>query len=256
LESLEQRCLELQPGNLIVGDAAAHWLSPSLLWKLRLRGIAVSSDLDLYEEYFGRIHLRRWDPVGLLLSPTLTPNSQTLAVQAIYTNILGVALVLVTLPLILTLGLLILVTSGRPILDSEECSGFQNIPFLLLRFRTRDLKTGQLTLAGKLIETLHLKSLPNLFNILRGEIALFGPRPVRSAYTEYMRERLPLYTIRLAVKPGIMSWSPSGARIDELTRMEYDLYYVKLASIRFDVDLGLSYLWPDDRYSHSLDVPR
>jgi len=137
--------------------------------------------------------------------------------------------------------LAILLCAGPgPVLESVECSGFQRIPFRLLRFRTlRGDGSGQWSGVGKMITRLHLANLPRLINIVRGEIALFGPRPVRREFAERLAQIMPFYAMRFFVKPGIFGCAPASAAapMSELREIEYDLYYVKQASPLFDVEI-------------------
>ena len=89
---------------------------------------------------------------------------------------------------------------------------------------------------------LHLVNMPQLINVVRGEMALFGPPPVRTRFAERLRQLLPIYSQRFAVKPGILGWSQVNLRScepapDETLRLEYDLYYVKQESPSLDLDI-------------------
>ena len=196
----------------------------------------------LYESQLQRIYCRGSQPVDLLLSPSLSPESRTLAIQAIYTNLIGLVLLIGLSPVLLVVSLAIVLFAGAgPVFETVECSGFRNIPFLLLRFRTRRTgKKGGFTWIGSLISHLHLVNLPQLFNVVRGEMALFGPRPVRRAFAQHLTEIMPFYAMRLSVKPGLTGWAPSPAGstfANELTQIEYDLYYVKHNSPQLDVEI-------------------
>jgi lipopolysaccharide/colanic/teichoic acid biosynthesis glycosyltransferase len=161
------------------------------------------------------------------------------------------ALLIVLAPLIAILSLAVFLFSDRgDILEAVECSGFQNIPFLLLRFRTRHATNGTPTAIGELLWRFHLASLPQLFNVVRGEMALFGPRPVHTAFTQRLKEILPFYAMRLSVKPGLVSWAPAD-RTDELARLEYDLYYIKHGSPQLDLEILLSLLSRGARLRHA-----
>ena len=231
-----------RPANILVSDAALARISPSLLLEQRLRGVNVRTTRGLYESQLQRIYCRGSQPVDLLLSPSLSPESRILAIQAIYTNLIGLVLLIVLSPLLFLVGLAIAVFSGAgPVFETVECSGFRNIPFLLLRFRTRRMgKKGGSTWVGSLITNLHLVNLPQLLNVVRGEMALFGPRPVRRVFARRLTQIMPFYAIRLSVKPGLIGWAPQPpglAFANELTQIEYDLYYVKHNSPQLDAEL-------------------
>lgn len=239
---LEEAIANRQPAYVLVSDGALARVSPSLLLAQRLRGVIVRTTAGLYESQLHRIYCRGSQPVDLLLSPALSPESRTLAIQAIYTNLIGLCLLILLSPLLLVVGLAVALFSGAgPVFETVECAGFRNIPFLLLRFRTRRAgKAGGITGIGRLISRLHLVNLPQLFNVVRGEMALFGPRPVRRVFAQRFTEIMPFYAMRLSVKPGLIGWAPRPAALEfanELRQIEYDLYYVKHNSPQLDVEI-------------------
>ena len=129
-----------------------------------------------------------------------------------------------------------------PVIESVECVGFQKIPYRLLRFRTlHGDRSGALTAVGKFLTRFHLVNLPRLINVMRGEIGLFGPRPVRKQFAQRLSEIMPFYSIRFFVKPGILGNGQSHLKanrlVSALTEIEYDLYYVKEASARLDLEI-------------------
>jgi lipopolysaccharide/colanic/teichoic acid biosynthesis glycosyltransferase len=219
----------------------ASSISPSALWRLRLRGITVSDIPGLYEKLFQRVYCRGLYPAEMLLSPALSADSRTMAIQAIYTNLIGLFFLIALSPVLAVTTLAVALFSGPgPILESVECSGFQKISFRLLRFRT--LKTdgsGAPSRLERIISRLHLVNLPRLINIVRGEMALFGPRPVRREFARRLTEMMPFYSIRFSVKPGILGWSQAhlDPAVDELREIEYDIYYIKQASPLLDLEI-------------------
>ena len=237
-----QEVIERQrPSHILVSDRWLGRIPPALLLTHRPRGTTVRTTLGLYESQLRRIHCRGSQPVDLLLSPALSPESRILAFQAVYTNLIGLFLLLAFSPVLLGVTLAVALFSGPgPIIETVECSGFRNIPFQLMRFRTRRTnQTGGPTWIGSLIARLHLVNLPQLFNVVRGEMALFGPRPVRRAFVRRLTEIMPFYAMRLSVKPGLIGWAPptAFAFTNELTQIEYDLYYVKHSSPQLDAEI-------------------
>jgi lipopolysaccharide/colanic/teichoic acid biosynthesis glycosyltransferase len=230
------------PRHILVSDSYLPRISPSLLLAQRLRGVIVRTTTGLYESQLQRIYCSGSQPVDLLLSPSLSPESRILAIQAIYTNLIGLFMLIVLSPVLLAVTLAIaLFSDSGPVFETVECSGFRNIPFLLLRFRTRRMSPeGGSTRIGSLISRMHLVNLPRLFNVVRGEMALVGPRPVRRAFAQRLTEIMPFYAMRLSVKPGLIGWAPrleGLAFANELTQIEYDLYYVKHNSPQLDVEI-------------------
>ena len=95
--------------------------------------------------------------------------------------------------------------------ESIVCAGFQRIPFSRRRFRIHHAVTGQKTGIGKLICGLHLTNLPQVINLVRGEMGLFGPEPVRAEFASYLEDLSPVYSIRYSMKPGVFGWAQANA---------------------------------------------
>jgi lipopolysaccharide/colanic/teichoic acid biosynthesis glycosyltransferase len=102
---------------------------------------------------------------------------------------------------------------------------------------------------GKALAALHLVFLPRLINVVRGEMAFFGPPPVRLEFARRLGRLIPVYAHRFTVKPGILGWSQmnlgsSAGAPDEALRLEYDLYYVKQNSVSLDLEILLRTFFP------------
>jgi lipopolysaccharide/colanic/teichoic acid biosynthesis glycosyltransferase len=250
IDQFEELVAERDPSYVLFASPdAASSIPVSVLLKHRLRGVAVSDVPTLYETIYERVYCRALDPAEILLSPALCPESRTMAIQAIYTNLIGLFFLIVLSPVLVLTAIAVALFSGPgPVLESAECSGFHKIVFRLLRFRT--MKTdgsGEPTKVGKVISHLHLVNLPRLLNVVRGEMALFGPRPVRAEFSRFLTTLLPFYSIRFSVKPGILGWNHTqGQRgndaASELKEIESDIYYVKQASPMLDLEILIRFL--------------
>jgi lipopolysaccharide/colanic/teichoic acid biosynthesis glycosyltransferase len=248
VDRIEQVVENSRPTRIVIG--LKNWtsrVSASLLLQYRQKGIVVDESEELYERRLRCVCSDRLEPTDLLLSPALQADSRAMALQAIYTNLIGLFFLLALTPLMVLIGIPVALFSGRgPIVESVPCLGFQKIPFLLLRFRTRRLD-GTPTGIGRLISRLHLVNLPQLVNVVRGEMALFGPRPVRHAFAIRLTELMPFYSHRFSVKPGILGWAQmhvadGSALPGEAQQIEYDLYYVKEGSPLLDCEIFLRML--------------
>jgi len=162
----------------------------------------------------------------------------------------GTIVVLLILPI---LALLIYLDSPGPIFYSQERLGYRGKKFYMLKFRsmcpnTEDVGCGtwtakddlRVTRIGRFLRAAHLDELPQVFNILRGEMSLIGPRPDLEKNTAKLEEVNPLYRQRLAVKPGLTGWTQvkygyGNAEQDELVKLQYDLYYIKHQSFLLDI---------------------
>lgn len=239
-----------QPTNIVVSVKDwARRIPPSLLLNCRLSGVVVEESPAIYERFYSRVCCERLQPVDLLLSSAFRGDSRTMAIQAVYTNLIGLALLLALSPVMLIAGIAIGFFSGPgPVFESLECAGFQYIPFRLLRFRTTRLDgTGTTTNVGRIISRLRLTNLPQLLNVVRGDMALVGPLPVRSEFAHYLTEVMPFHSHRFSVKPGIVGWAQlhapkTGQPADECSRIEYDLFYIKEGSLWMDAEIMLESL--------------
>jgi lipopolysaccharide/colanic/teichoic acid biosynthesis glycosyltransferase len=242
LSQLRQAVEAQQPNCIVVSgsDWSSH-VSPAQLLHLRQSGIAVEDGVALYENLLCRVSWDRLDPMDLLFSTASNGGRAAMAFQAIYTNVIGLGLLLASIPVLIFIAIVVTVLTGGSPVETVECLGFQRIPFQLVRFRTRR-RDGELSWIGKTLSRLHLVNLPQLINVVRGEMALFGPPAVRRAFAERLRQVLPIYSQRFAVKPGILGWSQVNLRgrskpPEETLRMEYDFYYVKQESPSLDLEI-------------------
>lgn len=216
-------------------------ISPRRLLALRYAGVEIENAPTLLETVLKRVCWYRFGALDLLVSPRLKLNRSAIALQAIYTNVIGLGLLLLSTPLLILLSLLVALTTGDAPWETVECFGFQRIPFRLLRFRTRR-RDGRPVWSGSLLATLHLTRLPQLINVVRGEMALFGPPPVRKEFGLILSGLIPIYPYRFTVKPGLIGWSQANlSRLkpapDESLRLEYDLYYIREESPSLDLDI-------------------
>ena len=161
-------------------------------------------------------------------------------------------LLAVSWPIMLLVALAILVEDGTPILYRQTRVGLHGRPFELLKFRSmqKHAETGgaqwaqkadpRVTKTGSLIRKLRFDELPQIFNIIRGQMSLVGPRPERPEFVEGLAQKIPYYQERHCVKPGLTGWAqlryPYGAsEKDALEKLRYDLYYVKNQSFFLDL---------------------
>ena len=172
---------------------------------------------------------------------------------------LGALALGVALPVMAAIAATIAATSGRPVLYRQERMGLDGRRFRMLKFRTMSLDaetaTGprwatpddpRRTHLGAWLRRFSLDELPQLVNVLRGDMSLVGPRPERPAFVEEFRRRVPGYMLRHKVEAGITGWAQihgwrGNTSIEK--RIEYDLYYIERWSLRFDLSILLQTLW-------------
>jgi lipopolysaccharide/colanic/teichoic acid biosynthesis glycosyltransferase len=155
-------------------------------------------------------------------------------------------------PVMAAVAAAIALVDGRPILYSQERTGRAGRPYRIWKFRTmrRDAeKLGaawatdddpRILPAGRFLRRARLDELPQLWNVLRGHMSLVGPRPEREVFLSELKARWPLFALRELVKPGLSGWAQLrygyGSTMEEQAKkLEYDLYYIKNASLFLDL---------------------
>jgi exopolysaccharide biosynthesis polyprenyl glycosylphosphotransferase len=166
--------------------------------------------------------------------------------------VLGLALLVFTLPLMVLMAVLIRIDSPGPALYRQERVGLYGRPFTLLKFRSMRTdaeargpvwaaqRDPRVTRVGQFIRLTRIDELPQLLNVLRGEMSFIGPRPERPHFVEQLERVLPFYRDRALVKPGLTGWAqvnyPYGASVEDArAKLSYDLYYVKHRSLLLDL---------------------
>jgi sugar transferase (PEP-CTERM system associated) len=222
------------------------------LLQLKFEGIGVEDAESLYESICGRIMLENLSPSWLILSDGFRkPNWLLFAKRTadLAVSLLGL---LILWPLFLLVAVAILLETGRPILFRQERTGMKGRSFEILKFRSMRqdaeangpvwaaTKDNRVTAVGAFIRKYRLDELPQLFNVLRGEMSIVGPRPERPFFCELLAEKIPFYNLRHYVRPGITGWAQVkyqySASVEETkAKLEHDLFYVKHFSLMLDV---------------------
>lgn len=163
--------------------------------------------------------------------------------------------ILISSPILLIIAICIKISSPGPIIFKQERVGLGNKPFFMYKFRSMELQDAseekkawtvkndpRVTTIGKIIRKTSLDELPQLFNILKGDMSLVGPRPERPLFVEKFKEEIPRYMIKHQVRPGLTGWAQvNGLRGDTSIRkrIDYDLYYIENWSLGFDIKIIL-----------------
>lgn len=173
-----------------------------------------------------------------------------------FTDVAGSLLgILITSPIMLLTALLIKITSPGPVIFRQERVGLHNKPFYMYKFRSMEQQSPaeekkawtvrndpRVTPLGKFLRRTSLDELPQLFNILKGDMSLVGPRPERPLFVEKFKEEIPRYMIKHQVRPGLTGWAQvNGLRGNTSIRkrIEYDIYYIENWTIWFDLKIIL-----------------
>jgi lipopolysaccharide/colanic/teichoic acid biosynthesis glycosyltransferase len=233
-DNLRSMTNELAPDEIVVGDATPAGAFPaSALFDLRFQGIGIVDAAAFFESTLQRVSCRHLEPVRFLYGD-MAPKRQNLALQAIYANLLGLISLVLAAPVLLCAAIALKISAPRePLLEPYRAVGLHGIPFDRLRFQSR---SG----LGPWFARVHLRGLPQLFNVVRGEMSLVGPRPSRVDFAQALSEQFPYYSQRVAVRPGLTGWAQIhriDPPFDALKELEYDLYYIRYVSPSFDLDI-------------------
>lgn len=219
----------------------------------RLDGIRVSCMPTFFERFRGELPIDSLKAGWLMYSEGFRQGWGRTFVKRAFDLIASSILLLIAAPIMLATAIAILIESGGPVIYRQERVGRAGKPFWLLKFRSmakdseRDgipqwasLDDPRVTTVGQFIRRTRIDELPQLFNVLRGDMSLVGPRPERSFFVTQLAEQIPFYRARLSVKPGITGWAQIrfsyGASVEDAVRkLQFDLYYVKNHTLLLDL---------------------
>ena len=235
------------------------------LISLKLRGYKVMTDIDFFEFFLRKV------PVNLIEAPSYFLNINVYRhyehfFRRLYIfakrllDIFGALFLLVfSSPVLLLTAIAIRLESDGEIIFKQKRSGLNGREFILYKFRSmkKDAeKDGarwatknddRVTKVGKVIRKLRIDELPQLYNVLKGDMSLIGPRPERPEFDVELKKKIPFYCLRYLVKPGLTGWAqinyPYGSSVEDAEqKLNYDLYYVKNASLFLDIEIALKTL--------------
>src|SRR5262245_30312286 len=223
-----------------------------LLLKLKVRDGVVSEEAEaFYERLTGKIGGERLRLGQLVFVDASRWGRLYKRARRLVDVALSIIIGLLTSPLMLLTALAIKLDSRGPIFYRQERVGIHNSAFRIIKFRSMRVDAeangpvwagegdSRVTRVGRWIRKLRIDELPQLFNILRGEMSLIGPRPERPVFVEQLELRIPYYSERHLVKPGLTGWAqvryPYGASFEDAReKHQYDLYYIKNQSPMLD----------------------
>ncbi|HET6605733.1 MAG TPA: sugar transferase [Rhodopila sp.] len=231
-----------------VGPAAAE-----ALLDCKLRGLRVLSGPDFQERNLGRIDLDSLTHDAFLTADGFAATRWSDRIKRVSDIAISLAMLAVTLPLMLITALAIKADSPGPVFYGQGRIGAFGRSFTVYKFRSMSAdaeasgkprwaqkQDPRVTRVGRFIRSTRIDELPQLINILRGEMTLVGPRPERPHFVDQLSKVIPFYSQRSYVKPGLTGWAqvnyPYGASIqDAQEKLAYDLYYVKHRSFWMDL---------------------
>ena len=224
------------------------------LLEMKLDGVSFSHLASLYEEYTGKIAVENLRPSWLIFSSGFR-KSRALAAgkRTLDLAVAGAGLV-IAMPVMLLVALVVRLTSSGAVLYRQSRVGLQGHIFTVYKFRSMfddaERHTGpvwssgdadtRVTSVGRWLRRTRLDELPQLWNVLKGDMSFVGPRPERPEFVESLREQIPYYGQRHVVRPGITGWAQVrytyGATVeDALQKLQYDLFYIKNLTLTLDL---------------------
>jgi sugar transferase (PEP-CTERM system associated) len=252
--SLLEHCRGHEVTEIVVAmdDGRAGFPFEAFL-ECRLAGIAVSDLTEFLERETGKVRIDLVHANWMVFSEGFERNSLQSYLERIFDVVASLALLALTWPLMILTVIAIKIEDGptAPVLYQQTRVGERGQPFRLLKFRSmredaeRDGRAqwaaandNRVTRVGRVIRKLRIDELPQILNVLTGEMSLVGPRPERPEFVSQLNTKIPLYRERHIIKPGITGWAqlcyPYGSNeSDAAEKLQYDLFYVKNRTLLF-----------------------
>lgn len=222
------------------------------LLDMRLSGIKVDDATGLLEKISGKIEVHELNPSWLLFSDGFRLNNSLLFARRIVSFMLALVGLLILLPLIPLIAAAVKLSSPGPVFYRQKRVGLRGVPFNCCKFRTMkanaEADTGatwaadddpRITRVGKFLRKVRLDEIPQMWNVLKGEMGFIGPRPERPEFVSKLSEQIPYYNLRHIIRPGITGWAQIRYKYgntieDSRQKLQYDLFYIKNLSIGLD----------------------
>lgn len=222
----------------------------------KMEGIRILEEGTFLERQLGKIRLDALHPSHVIFSDGFTQAVLKKTEKRILDVAIASLLLLLSLPLFILAALAIFLESGGPILYRQQRVGLRGQIFDIFKFRSMRVDAerngpvwaeegdSRTTRVGRIMRRFRIDELPQLLNVLKGDMSFVGPRPERPEFVADLARAIPYYELRHHVKPGITGWAqisyPYGASIkDSREKLQYDLYYLKNYSIFLDINILL-----------------
>jgi len=246
-------------GEVVVAvrDRRRGLLPLSELLECKLRGVRVTDLPSFFEREGARVNLDSLSPGWIIFGNGFKSGRLRTFNKRLFDLLSATVLVLLALPLIVLTALVIRLSMGSPVLYWQERVGLDGRHFHICKFRSMrndaesdgrarwaEQNDDRITPVGRIIRKLRIDELPQLYNVVRGDMGLVGPRPERPTFVSELGRDIPFYGIRHSVKPGITGWAqvlyPYGASLEDArNKLQFDLYYIKNHSLLLDATIVL-----------------
>ncbi len=223
------------------------------LLQLRMRGVKIEEATTWLEKMSGKIEVENLYPSWMVFGQGFRRTATFILVRRVVSIVISLIGLVLTLPLIPLIILAIRLDSKGPVFYTQARVGKGGRVFNVVKFRTMrqdaeaangpqwaDDKDSRVTRVGKFLRSLRLDEIPQLWCVLKGDMAFVGPRPERPEFVEWLSKAIPFYGVRHMVRPGLTGWAQVkykyGSTVDDAReKLQYDLFYIKNASIGLDL---------------------
>ena len=238
--------------DVVVSTTARSAMPQDVVAAFTARGITIETETEFWERHLKRVDVAHIDENWVRLLDSARAGRLQEFVNRVGDIGISLALLVFTAPLMIIVALLVHFDSPGPVLYRQERVGRGGIPFTILKFRSMSAnaeaggpawavqRDPRVTRIGSLMRRTRIDELPQLFNVLRGQMSFIGPRPERPHFVTQLAEQIPFYRERARVKPGLTGWAqvnfPYGASVEDArVKLSYDLYYVRHRSPLLDL---------------------
>lgn len=226
------------------------------LLALKLNGVAIREGAAFYEQVTGKVHVHSIKPSELFLKDGFDRRPVTRSLKRVFDIAASATALVLIAPIMALTALAIRLESKGPILYRQIRVGERRREFCILKFRSMrpdaekdgarwaSATDDRVTRVGRFIRKTRIDELPQLWNVLRGDMSLVGPRPERPIFVNELERRIPYFSQRLYVRPGVTGHAQVRCRYaasveDSTEKLQYDLYYIKRFSLMFDISILL-----------------
>lgn len=227
----------------------------NVITKCENKNVSIKIVPDLYNIIYGQVRVTQIYGFPLIdVMPQLMPEWEKKA-KRLLDIVASFSILIITSPIMILTAIAIKLDSKGPVFFKQERSGLNGKEFLVYKFRSMvsdaEAKTGpvwstkddpRITRVGKLIRKVRIDELPQMINVLKGEMSLVGPRPERPYFVDMLSKEIPYYKRRLKVRPGVTGWAQVKHKYDESIedvkmKLNYDLFYIENMSLRLDIKI-------------------
>ena len=220
-----------------------------------MNGIHVEEREAMFERVAGKMSIESLRPSYLIFGSGFSNPPLAIATKRASDLIVATAGIILSAPLMVLVSILIKLESRGPVLFRQQRVGQDGNPFTVLKFRTMRVDAEQesgpvwatpedprITRIGKWLRLTRIDEIPQMLNVLAGQMSFVGPRPERPFFVDELSQTIKFYPLRLSVKPGVTGWAQvnlayAASIEDTMEKLRFDLYYIKNMSLLFDINI-------------------